>query len=278
MTTLNSTIQRFVGQVHQNKLLSNVPQELVRETKAIFFAKCLPHGRLRSKKHAGFYVRLLPDGKFSVPVAVEIVNGAISCRDAFDNVDLLLLINDIEAVEALEGLEQVAFNGKFGRREVVGPVRGKFDANSFERAKTRDPGFLTHSTFSFHVGRGQLFPAKFRDAVLHFKTSSNVKFYNSKNATMINLRKLQNARQEDEENLGFKSLREAFLGNVKSRETVAQLHRILLLVFSSVIKEELEMQCMKKETAPGLERQPILDQTALSEELPKMQRASSFVF
>jgi lipid-binding SYLF domain-containing protein len=200
MTTIETQARRMLKVLGGAKPMGYVPPQLLEETKGMMFFKKIPYGKQSDSSTGIFFKRDPQSGEWSLPTTMHFSEGNVQLHND-DNfaapskaVDVIVLINDVDTVNAFETYGQFSFDEKH-RRVVRGPVINSRDKDSgasqdvldFVTQCSTDPFFIVHTSFAYmcidRVWRG----CAMENTVFQSRDSSNEKFYKTKSATTANL-------------------------------------------------------------------------------------------
>ncbi|GBG33291.1 Hypothetical Protein FCC1311_095152 [Hondaea fermentalgiana] len=211
MTTLTNTLHGFVTHFEGRNLEEmGVPPEILGNVKGMIFSNKIVPGRVSHYSHGGFFSCIDSEtGGWTYPVALQFLAGNISSWSAYERVELLVLITDEEVCQLLKSLGQIGFNTKASHKLEKGiSLRSdRFDPATYRKAKL-DPEFGLKSCYAYHVEHKLVHEAEARDVIWQFRTSSNEKFYGTRNASLHNIIKLNNLTPEDAESVAFKAIKD----------------------------------------------------------------------
>mmetsp|Transcript_14568 Transcript_14568/g.28189 ORF Transcript_14568/g.28189 Transcript_14568/m.28189 type:complete len:359 (-) Transcript_14568:487-1563(-) len=208
MTTVTNTLQGFVHHFAGTDLETlGVPPEIICNVKGIIFANRIMPGRVTHNVHGGIFSCLDEEsGKWTYPVALQFLSGLVTSWSAYDRVELLVLITDPEVCQLLKSLGQIGF-GDHSAHKIENGIAlrsDRFLTSTYESAK-KNPDF-GKASYAYHMGHKVLHEAEVKDIIWQFRSSSNEKFYGTRNGSLHNIAKLHALTEEDKSDVAIKSI------------------------------------------------------------------------
>jgi len=143
---------------------------------------------------AGIFFSRKDSQEWSLPISVLLSEGDISFRqgpyEMGEKADILILLNDQNAVDAFLNFGQVGFNST-DHRVVPGPVVGGRDEDiiRFVTELSSNPDSVGSLSFAYSLCDGKVQGCELLNPVFQVRESSNQKYYENKNATLYNINK-----------------------------------------------------------------------------------------
>lgn len=197
MTTIGVQVKRLNKILNLNKTSfargSFIPPQLIQECKGIVFFKKLSQGP-QDIESSGVMFKRLEDGKWGCPVSLHFAEGQVSYLKFGENqstlADIIILLNDINAVKVFEVFGQVGFDVKHYMLE-KGPIvntaakneDAEVDLIDFVNKCSIDPSYLVSNSFAFANVNNHWRGCTIKNSVFQTRDSSNCKFYSNKLVT-----------------------------------------------------------------------------------------------
>lgn len=197
MTTIGVPVRRLNKILREKKTSfatgSFIPPHLIQECKGIVFFKKLNQG-VQDIESSGVMFKRLEDGNWGCPVSLHFAEGQVVYLRYGENqstvADVIILLNDINAVKVFEVFGQVGFDGNHYTLE-KGPVvntdnqneEAGVDLMDFVNNCSLDPSYLTSNSFAFANVNYRWRGCVIKNSVFQTRDSSNYKYYGSKAVT-----------------------------------------------------------------------------------------------